>query len=139
MIALSEAQRALWHASSLDPRASSAFVDASVVHLNGAVDVKALAEAVRRVIARHDALRACVAGEGPKLPIAPLPGTPDLRVLSGDEDIASWLTDEIASGPDLEGAPHARFFLRPRTNGAITTTLVPSALVIRRSMICCAL
>src|SRR5690606_27615031 len=82
-----EPQREIWLASRIDPSVALAFNQSISLTLRGALDAPALGEALRTIVARHDALRATISTDGEWMQVHPdigidLPLT-DLSPLSG--------------------------------------------------------
>lgn len=57
VVPLTEEQREIWLATRLSPAISAAYNESCVLRLSGELDVPAFQEAVRQLVARHDALR----------------------------------------------------------------------------------
>src|SRR5579863_107486 len=69
---LSEAQREVWLAANLSQAASCCFNESFSLFIRGALDADALSQALNRVIARHDALRARFSADGEYQEFAPV-------------------------------------------------------------------
>jgi amino acid adenylation domain-containing protein len=61
---LTDAQREIWLATRMGDDASRAFVDSMALHLRGPVQPHVMIEAIRQLVARHDALRSVFANSG---------------------------------------------------------------------------
>jgi amino acid adenylation domain-containing protein len=114
---VSEQQRYLWFLYQLTPE-SPVYNESYALRLRGELDVAALAEALRGVVARHESLRTRFSNEQgvPYQTVDPAPdpapqGWP-LPVSDGDEEsIQDWI-DAAASVPfDLAKGPVCRFSL----------------------------
>ncbi|MFF3852267.1 amino acid adenylation domain-containing protein [Micromonospora sp. NPDC002575] len=110
---LSAAQRRLWFLHQLDPTDTSYLVS-YVVELDGAVDRAALARALRRVVARHPALRTVFpssdAGpvqrvhDDPQVELVlerPVPGVPLAGRVAGVAAASARTPMDLAAGPLL--------------------------------------
>lgn len=90
VIPTTEAQREVWLADRLGVDASLAFNESVSLHLRGPIDLEALRGAVRRLVARHELLRASVSPDGGEL------------VVSASSELPLGWVDVGASG----GLPH---------------------------------
>ncbi|WDD92626.1 aminotransferase class III-fold pyridoxal phosphate-dependent enzyme [Burkholderia sp. FERM BP-3421] len=110
--ALSPIQHAIWVASRVGP--PGAYHESLTVRLGGAPDREALAQAVRLLLRRHDALRMRVDADGAHQRIGP-PGDGLVPVaLPAGEPHAqarAWLDAELARPFDLTTEPPVRFHL----------------------------
>ncbi|WP_433341758.1 amino acid adenylation domain-containing protein [Micromonospora sp. CA-111912] len=110
---LSAAQRRLWFLHQLDPTDTSYLVS-YVVELHGPVDRAALARALRRVVARHPALRIVFPGsaagpvqrvhDDPQVELvieAPLPGVPLAERVARIAATSARTPMDLATGPLL--------------------------------------
>jgi amino acid adenylation domain-containing protein len=68
---LTEAQLEVWLSAQLNASASCAFNESISLKLSGELDEKALAESLREIVSRHEALRAVIQAEGPGLSFLP--------------------------------------------------------------------
>lgn len=73
---LTEAQREMWYASQLGEAVASAYHEQSTLRLRGAVDLLALREALKQLVARHEALRTTFSAEGDVQIVAPAVDVP---------------------------------------------------------------
>jgi amino acid adenylation domain-containing protein len=109
-LAVSEQQRYLWFLYQLAPE-SAVYNEPHALRLRGELDVAALAEALRGVVARHESLRTRFDNEHgvPYQIIDPAPQAWSVPVSDGDEkSIQDWV-DAAASAPfDLERGPVCR-------------------------------
>ncbi len=70
-VPLTEAQTEIWLSAQLSEEASCAFNESVTLRLRGALDRKALGEALGQLVARHDALRAVFQANGERMRILP--------------------------------------------------------------------
>ena len=71
VLPLTEGQRDLWFAAQVSDQASCAFNESCLLRLSGALDARALKQALQAVVERHEALRATFALTGEHQRIAP--------------------------------------------------------------------
>jgi natural product biosynthesis luciferase-like monooxygenase protein/amino acid adenylation domain-containing protein len=110
------AQKQLWVLAQVGDGASCAYNETLCLRLRGALDVAALAVAVRAVVERHEALRTSIAVDGEEqLVHAPPPLDLPLTDLSGaataaerEGEAARWLEEESRRKFDLGVAPLLR-------------------------------
>jgi len=109
VIPTTEAQREVWLADRLSPQASLAYNESMDLRLDGALDVQALRQALSRLVARHEALRASFSADGLQLMIAQAePFEPALHDLSGpdaDARLAQARIEAVETPFDLENGP----------------------------------
>ncbi|HEX8353416.1 MAG TPA: condensation domain-containing protein, partial [Pyrinomonadaceae bacterium] len=111
-----EAQKQLWVLAQVSDDASRAYNETLCLRLRGALDAAALAEALRAVVARHEALRTSIGDDGEEqLVHAPPPLDLPLTDLSGgataaerESEAARWLAEESRRKFDLGVAPLLR-------------------------------
>ncbi|GAB3979303.1 hypothetical protein GCM10027615_55430 [Plantactinospora veratri] len=114
---LTAAQRQLWTVAQLDPQASVAYHQTSVLRLHGDLDLDALRGAVRAVVARHEALRTVFDDDQARwqrvLPAAevdvPLVRVPPER----GADVPAWLAERERRPFDLTAGPLVRLAAVP--------------------------
>ena len=70
VVAATEAQREIWLAATLEPRASLAYNEAVSLHFDGPLDAPAMIRALHAVLARHEALRGTLSADGAQFCIA---------------------------------------------------------------------
>ncbi len=113
------AQKQLWALAQVSDGASCAYNETLCLRLRGPLDAAALAEAVRAVVARHEALRTSIADDGEEqlvhstppleLPFIDLSGPPAQATDEEREAEAwRWLEQESRSKFDLAAAPLLR-------------------------------
>jgi amino acid adenylation domain-containing protein len=117
-VPLAEGQQEIWLATRLGEDASRAFNLASTLHLSGALDVAALREAARGLVARHEALRAVPEEDGRNQRILPaLALEVPLTDLSGLDEAArasrleALKVAEVETSFDLSRGPLVRMQL----------------------------
>lgn len=126
-----EPQREIWLAAQLGDDASCAFNESVTLRLRGALDEAAFEEAWRRIVARHESLRATFSHTGETMRIAPDVDVPvrhvDLRVrpeaeaeaiLAGHIDTDARTPFDLVAGP-LVRAQLVR--LSPNTTAFVMT------------------
>jgi amino acid adenylation domain-containing protein len=118
---LTEEQREIWLACQMHAGASAAYNESSTVRLGGAVHFDALQQAIRHVVARHEALRSVFDPEGAFQTILPSIDVELIQVAlpEVDEEVAAWQRAECAEPFDLEQGPLVRFRFAPRGDGAL--------------------
>ncbi|MGI8967597.1 MAG: amino acid adenylation domain-containing protein [Chloroflexota bacterium] len=110
---ITEAQLEIWLATQLGPEASCAYNEGVTIHLNGALDIALLTEALVRVVARHDALRATFTHDGTTMQFhsemeLALPMV-DLSLMADQQESVQRIIQEDARTPfDLVGGPLVR-------------------------------
>ena len=67
VIPTTEAQREVWLADQVDPKASLAFNESVTLALRGKLDVQAMTAALQELITRHDILRSVLSSDGTEL------------------------------------------------------------------------
>jgi amino acid adenylation domain-containing protein len=117
-IPLSEAQQQLWLASQMSVDASAAYNDSITLHLQGRFDLKAMRQALQRLVDRHESLRSTFSPEGDFQWVSPtvtieLPLT-DFSHVSQDEretKVDAWTAGQVLEPFDLVTGPliRARF------------------------------
>lgn len=75
-IVATDAQKEIWAATQLEPRASSAFNQSVTLRLRGELSCEVLERALRQLMQRHDALRAAFSSDGEHLCILSNPQLP---------------------------------------------------------------
>ncbi len=107
-----EPQRELWLVDRLGTEASLAYNESVSLRLRGALDVDALTEALRAMIARHDALRASFGPDGETFCVAasvdfqlPLIDRSTLDTATRDQRLAQALRDAVDTPFALDTAP----------------------------------
>ncbi len=112
-LVVSEQQRYLWFLYQLAPE-SPGYNQPYALRLHGELDVAAMSEAIRGLVARHEGLRTRFVNEEgvPYQTIDPPPQAFSLSVLDGNGvSVQDWI-DAAASAPfDLEKGPVCRFSL----------------------------
>ncbi|HEX7314144.1 MAG TPA: amino acid adenylation domain-containing protein [Pyrinomonadaceae bacterium] len=112
-----EAQKQLWVLAQVGDDASRAYNETLCLRLRGALDVAALADAVRAVVGRHEALRTSISDDGEEQlvhtppPALELPLTDLSGAATADErerEAARWLLEESRRKFDLGVAPLLR-------------------------------
>ena len=68
---LTDAQRELWLAARMGDDASRSFVDSVALHMRGPFQPKAMDDAIRQLVARHDSLRSSFTSSGEERLVAP--------------------------------------------------------------------
>ena len=114
-VALTDEQTEIWIAAQSSDEASCAFNESVTIRLSGALDRPAFEEAWKRVIARHDALRATFAPTGETMRIAPqletVCATLDLRDRSlalAECELERFLVRDAETPFDLVSGPLVR-------------------------------
>jgi len=112
---VTDAQREMWYASQLGEAVASAYHEQSTLRFNGPVNVPALREALKRLVARHEALRTTFSVEGDVQIVAPLGDLPlDIRdfaaVAEGSRDmqVGAAAREEVERAFDLAAGPLMR-------------------------------
>lgn len=109
------AQRRLWFLDQLSP-GSAAYNVPTAFRLHGALDIEALDEAVREVVARHEVLRTTF-GERDGEPVQVVADPGGIRLTFspeelGEADLPRWLARESFRPFDLASGPLLRCVLR---------------------------
>ncbi|MDD5034785.1 MAG: amino acid adenylation domain-containing protein, partial [Methylococcaceae bacterium] len=114
-IPLSAAQKQLWAVSMIDERGSLAYHSTLGLTLRGVYRHEAMAEALRRIIERHDALRTLFDREGEEQRVLPVLGIDiefaDLAAYPGgerDTRVGEWFETHNRRPFDLERGPLLR-------------------------------
>ena len=109
---LTEPQVEVWLAAQRGDELSCAFNESVTLRMNGVLNRAALQDAMDRVVARHDALRASFSETGEEMGIAaPAPLVMGCRDLSAETGVAAWdalLYDDARTPFDLVGGPLIR-------------------------------
>ncbi|KAE8758418.1 amino acid adenylation domain-containing protein [Paraburkholderia madseniana] len=110
-VALQPVQQIVVERAALSTAASLAHHESAIVTLTGAVDRDALARAIQDLYARHDALRATIAGSPARLRIADEPPGPvPIRWIDGsDASLDAIIADDARTPFSLATGPLARF------------------------------
>lgn len=112
-LAVSEQQRYLWFLYQLAPK-SPVYNQPYVLRLRGELDVVAMSEAIRGLVARHESLRTRFVNEDgvPYQVIDPPPQAFSLSVHNGTQaSVQDWIDVAAATPFDLENGPVCRFSL----------------------------
>ncbi len=115
-VLLSEAQRQLWLLSRIDPGGSLAYTVPVTLELRGELDTDALGRALRRVAARHEALRTVLDGDGEHQTVLPEAGV-ELSLIDfrqspdAEAALAAWSGEERERPFELVGTPLFRAHL----------------------------
>ncbi len=117
-VALSDAQRDVWVVCQLGAEASAAYNLSTALELRGGLDVGALHEALRRTVARHDALRSTIDATGDHMVVLPfvdvsmpLVDLSDRSEAEREAEILAILDAELTVPYDLVAGPLFRFTL----------------------------
>jgi amino acid adenylation domain-containing protein len=117
-IPLTESQTEIWLAAQMGDEASCAFNESVTLRLKGRLDEKALAGALERVVARHDALRARFSATGEEMSIAERDAfefaTTDLSGnsrRSAEAALAAFIAEDARKPFDLVNGPVFRAHL----------------------------
>lgn len=112
VIPTTEAQREVWLADQLDPKASLAFNESVTLALRGSVDPQAMTKAIDALVSRHDILRSALSSDGTELLIQETNSivleVDDLTDVSPDEAdalLAAFLAAETSTPFDLISGP----------------------------------
>ncbi len=127
-----ESQTEIWLAAQMGDDASCAFNEGVTLRLAGPLDENALAAALTRVVARHDALRLCFSATGEEMSAAaanafPCSTTSDLTALAvgaAEEALAAHIAQEARTPFDLVAGPLVRarlFKLSPDLHALVLT------------------
>ena len=115
---LTDAQQELLLATRMGPEAAASFNESVTIHLRGPLDTAALGEALRRLVARHEAFRTTFAEDGQTQRVAPAlaVGLPlaDLSALDADAQaraLAARIAAETTAPFDLAHGPLLRAVL----------------------------
>ncbi|CAM2068741.1 Amino acid adenylation domain-containing protein [Sulfidibacter corallicola] len=120
-VALSEAQRQLWLVACLDEAGSRAYHETSVMELRGPLQVAHLKDALRQVVARHEALRMRILVEGSEavqevfdeVPVdLPMIDLSEAGPQEADAAADAWLLAESERGLDPTATPWRFTLLR---------------------------
>ncbi|MET8005333.1 non-ribosomal peptide synthetase [Nonomuraea glycinis] len=112
-MAIAEQQRFLWFLHQMVAGAPVYNVPFAM-RLRGQLDVAALAEALRGIVARHESLRTRFGDEHgvPFQTVDPPPETFDLPVTDGtEESVQDWIDGQVREEFDLRNSPPYRFAL----------------------------
>ncbi|MBP6630363.1 MAG: amino acid adenylation domain-containing protein [Kofleriaceae bacterium] len=109
-VATTEPQREVWLADQLGEGASLAYNESIALHLRGELDVGAMRQAVRQLLARHDALRATFSDDGLRLrvPVEVAPVEVPLREVDGEAGLAAITARHVRERFDLGAGPLVR-------------------------------
>jgi amino acid adenylation domain-containing protein len=112
------AQKELWILTQFGEDASRAYNESVTMHLRGPFDLLAMHRAIRKVVARHDALRITISSDGESQLVSPdisLDLSPvDLSnedAATRDAIVAEWLAKQAQQVFDLEKGPLVHFGL----------------------------
>jgi glutamate-1-semialdehyde-2,1-aminomutase len=134
-VPLSAAQKQLWLLSSIDPGGCLAYTVPVSLELRGELDAAALGRALHRVVARHEALRTVLDGDGEQQTILPEAGV-DLSVSDlqrspdAEAALASWSSAERERPFELAGLPLFRAHLVTMAAGRHLLALAAHHLVV---------
>ncbi|HWW74658.1 MAG TPA: aminotransferase class III-fold pyridoxal phosphate-dependent enzyme, partial [Pyrinomonadaceae bacterium] len=116
--ATTAAQKELWILTRMGDDASRAYNESVTLHLRGPLDSAAMRRAIRKLVARHEALRTTFSPDGEyqtihadmevSVPLADFTGQSDAE---RDEGVEQWLAREAQRAFDLEQGPLVRFGL----------------------------
>lgn len=114
-VALTESQVEIWLSAQMGDEASCAFNESVTLRLNGRLDEAALAAALARVAARHDALRLRFSPTGESMSVGALPAFDVASVdaagidgRSADDVLASYIEEDARTPFDLVEGPPVR-------------------------------
>ncbi|CAM2066524.1 Amino acid adenylation domain-containing protein [Sulfidibacter corallicola] len=106
---LSLDQQQVWVLTQTHPEASFAYQDLTVLRLDGALDRKALAQAVKRITARHPSLRTALSEDGETQCVFAAHDFAFAPITLGEDDpdraLANWLAQESETPFDLARGP----------------------------------
>lgn len=103
---LSYAQERFWVLDRMNP-GSPEYLTPMLVRLDGTITAAVVAEALARLMARHDVLRTGyrMDGEGLRAVVEPAPGVPLRTVDTAPAEVAKVVAAELGTGFDLTTAP----------------------------------
>lgn len=112
------AQKELWILTQLGADASRAYNESVTMHLRGPFDLTAMQRAIRKVVARHEALRLTIAADGESQLVSPDISLDLFPVdfshqnpATRESNVAEWLTQQAQQVFDLENGPLVHFGL----------------------------
>ena len=112
VIPTTEAQREVWLADQLDPKASLAFNESITLALRGSIDAQAMSQAIDALISRHDILRGALSSDGTELLIQEtntialeVDDLTDVSPAEADALLAAFLAAETSTPFDLVNGP----------------------------------
>jgi len=112
VIPTTEAQREVWLADQLDPKASLAFNESVTLALRGSVDPQAMTKAIDALVSRHDILRSALSSDGTELLIQEtnsivleVDDLTDVSPVEADALLAAFLAAETSTPFDLINGP----------------------------------
>lgn len=112
------AQKELWILTQFGADASRAYNESVTMHLRGPFDLSAMHRAIRKLVARHDALRISISNDGESQLVSPDISLDLFPVDLSNEDaatrdasVAEWLAKQAQQVFDLEKGPLVHFGL----------------------------
>ncbi|HEX5705948.1 MAG TPA: aminotransferase class III-fold pyridoxal phosphate-dependent enzyme, partial [Pyrinomonadaceae bacterium] len=118
LVAATNAQKELWVLTQMGENASRAYHESVTLELRGTLDVPAMHRAIRKLVARHEALRTTFSPDGEFQKIhtdveldVPLVDFTDAGGGARESEVSEWLAEQARRPFVLEDAPPVRFGL----------------------------